>query len=341
MSRTSPVLVIDARPRGLSGLLAGERVLGRPVIEHLVDLAESLGRGPVAIHARHDEHEQLARLLAARPSSLYLLSFGPPPEGAAILRSDRFYDLPRLRRALRRGDNIETAVIWRIDAPARLAVAADEVERRRSFQPLGRYWATRPATALARRLVSTRVRPNHLTLVAGALMLAASALVAFGRGLWIGQILPAAAMGLALVLDTADGHLARLQGTSSEFGRWLDSYLDELGDMALHAAIAWSAYQRTGLPVLLATGMVYASAKYLYLFGSRTGARLETDGTTPGRVGRLRALASLVGHADLRWHLWIVLGLVGRLDLALGFYTLYFLARTIGGAVRKASTYAS
>jgi phosphatidylglycerophosphate synthase len=343
MSRTSPVLVIDARPRGLSGLLAGERVLGRPVIDHLVDLAESLGNGPVAIHARHDEHEHLAHLLAARPSSRYRLTFGPPPEGAAVLRSDRFYDLPRLRRALRRGNNTESAVIWRIDAPTKLAVAADEVERRRSFQPLGRYWATRPATALARALVNTRVRPNHLTIGAGTLMVTAAALVGFGHGLWLGQIVPAVAMALALVLDTSDGHLARLQGTSSEFGRWLDSYLDELGDMALHAAIAWSAYQRTGLPVLLATGMIYASAKYLYIFGSLSGARLEgiASVATPSQPGRLRSLVSLLGHADLRWHLWIVLAVMGRLDLALGFYTLYFLGRTTAGAIRKARIYAS
>ena len=343
MSRTYPILVIDARPRGQSGLLAGERVLGRPVIEHLIELAEALGDSPIAIHARHDEHDCIAGLLASRPSSRYRLALGSPPEDAAILRSDRFYDLGRLRHALKQGKNIESAVIWRIDAPAALAVAADEVERRRSYQPLGRYWATRPATALARRLAPTRVRPNHVTLLAGLLMLIAAAMVAFGQGLWLGQIVPALAMALALVLDTADGHLARLQETASEFGRWLDSYLDELGDMALHAAIAWSAYQRTGLPVLLVTGMAYGMAKYLFMFGSQTAARNQTDGPSPSvrSTGRLRSLVHLAGHADLRWHLWIILAVLGRLDVALGFYTLYFLARTFGGVVRKAGVYAS
>ena len=58
--------------------------------------------------------------------------------------------------------------------------------------------------------------------------------------------LASASLAAALVLDTSDGHLARLQGTASEFGRWLDANLDELGDMALHAAIAWAAFARDG-----------------------------------------------------------------------------------------------
>jgi len=343
MSRMHPTLVIDARPRGPSGPHASESVLGRPVIDHLVELAESMGDDLIAIHARQDEHEGLAKLLAARPSTRYRLALGPPPEDAAILRTDRFYDFARLRRALRHGHDTESAVIWRIDRPQALAVAADEILRRQTFQPLGRHWATRPATALARRLVPTWVRPNHVTLVSGGLMVLAAALVAFGKGVWIGQLAPALAMALGLVLDTADGHLARLQGTSSAFGRWLDSYLDEVGDMALHAAIAWSAYLRTGQIALLVTGMVYAIAKYLFVFGSQTASNLNSTATvTPARhAGPLRSLVHLVGHADLRWHLWIALAALGRLDLALGFYTLYFLARTLGGALRKAGVHAA
>ena len=57
-------------------------------------------------------------------------------------------------------------------------------------------------------------------------------------------------LALALVLDTADGRLARLQGTCSAFGRWLDQVLDELADLALHAAIAWAAFVRDGQPDL-------------------------------------------------------------------------------------------
>ncbi len=339
MSQTTPRLVIDARPRGPSGLLAGASVLGRTVIDHLVELAEAIeSGGTVAIHAREDEHDRLRSLLAARPSARYRFALGPPPEDASILRADRFYDLARLRKALRRGGDPESAVLWRIDRPHALAGAADEMTRRRTYQPLGRFWATQPAIRLAQALAPTFVRPNLVTLASGGLMIAGAGLVGFGGGLILGRLLPALAMAMALVLDTADGHLARLQGTASDFGRWLDSNLDELGDMALHAAIAWSAYARTGLVGWLLLGMAYAVGKYLFVVSTQGGA----SGPSPDapsnvyQISLVRRVAHMIGHADLRWHLWIVLALVGRLDVALVLYTAYFFARTLGGAIRKA-----
>jgi hypothetical protein len=44
----------------------------------------------------------------------------------------------------------------------------------------------------------------------------------------------------------------------------------------------------------------------------------------------------LAGHADVRWHLWIVLAAAGRLDFALVAYAVYYPARALAGAVRKA-----
>jgi phosphatidylglycerophosphate synthase len=342
MSRPAPRLVIDARPRGPAGPLAGERVLGRALIEHLVELAESVGpeNEAVPIHARQDEHERLKALLAARPSSRYRLALGPPPEGATILRADRFYDPGQLRRAVRRGKPIESAVIWRIDRPHALAGLEDEAARRREYQPLGRFWAAAPALKLARTLAPTAIRPNHVTLAAGAAMLAASGLVACGGG----RIAAASAIAVALVLDTADGHLARLQGTASAFGRWLDANLDELGDMTLHAAIAWSAFVRTGMAAWLVVGMAYAAAKYLFAFGTTSASDSQFAGLpipSSRRPGLVRRIAHAIGHADVRLHVWIVLAALGRLEWALAGYAAYFAARAAGGAMRKAVRHAA
>ncbi len=346
MSRPTPHLVIDARPRGPHGPLAGERVLGRPILGHLLDLAGSFGPGPVAVHARLDEHEGLRQAVGPLDAGRLRLVTGPPPEDAAILRSDRLYDPARLRRALKRGQDPERAAIWCLDRPLGLVGAGDELIRRRTYQPIGRFWALGPARALARVLRPTRVRPNALTLASGGLVLLASALVAGSGPGWASRGVAAAALALALVLDTADGHLARLQGTASEFGRWLDANLDELGDMALHAAIAWSAFARDGRPTWLVVGMAYAIGKYLFVVGSTSGVVLDATTERPGLPipvappGPVRSLVLVVGHADVRWHLWIVLAALGRLDVALAAYALYFPGRALAGALRKAARHA-
>lgn len=340
-------VVIDARPRGPNGPLAGETVLGRPVLGHLLAAVERLGDAPVAIHARLDEHEALRSSVPAAASARVRFATGPPPEHSAILRADRLYDPARLHRALRRGKDPEAAVIWRLDRPCGLAGAADELVRRQTYQPLGRFWALGPARGLARLLRPTRVRPNAVTLASGGLVLGAAAAVAFAPDSAASRAGAAAALALALVLDTADGHLARLQGTASEFGRWLDSNLDELGDMALHAGAAWAAYARDpSRPTWLLVGMAYAMGKYLFLATSQTGEALEAAAAGPVAApadaggGRLRRLLVLVGHADVRWHLWIALAAVGRMDAALAAYAAYFPLRTLAGAARKVARHA-
>ena len=345
MIRPTPHLVIDARPRGPHGPLAGERVLGRPVLDHLLELAGTFAEGPVSVHARLDEHDRLKAVVGESTRARLRLVTGPPPENAAVLRSDRLYDPARLKKAIHRGRNPESAVIWRLDRPSGLDGADEELIRRRTYQPIGRFWALGPARLLAKALKPTRIRPNAVTIASGGLVLTASALVALDGPAWASRWLASAALAVALVLDTSDGHLARLQGTASEFGRWLDANLDELGDMALHAGIAWAAFARDGRPAWLVAGMLYAMGKYLFVIGATSGSALDvTPGPTsatslPGPRG-LRSLALLAGHADVRWHLWIILAAIGRLDAALVAYSLYFPARAVAGAARKAARHA-
>jgi phosphatidylglycerophosphate synthase len=346
MTRPNLQLVIDARPRGPHGPLAGERVLGRSVLDHLLELAWSFVDGPVSIHARLDEHDRLRSSVDEPGRSRIQLVTGPPPEHAAILRSDRLYDRARLKRAIQRGRDPESAVIWRLDRPQGLDGADAELIRRRTYQPLGRFWALGPARWLARRLAPTRIRPNAVTIASGGLVMVASALVAFNGPIWASRWLASIALAVALVLDTCDGHLARLQGTASEFGRWLDANLDELGDMALHGSIAWACFVRDSQPAWLIAGMVYGMGKYVYLVGASTGQAMEPNPEVAGLpalpqpTGRFRSLMMIAGHADVRWHLWIILAAIGRLDVALIAYAGYFPARAVAGAVRKAARHA-
>ncbi len=340
-------LVIDARPRGPRGLLAAEVVLGRSVLVRLIDQAVEL-TGPgrtIAVLARDDDRDELEALLADLGIERVAFQSEPPSAQARVLRTDRLYDGRRLRRKLIQGERPETAAIWRLDRPESLAAAEQELTRRLTYQPLGRYWAFPIAERLAAALAPTRVRPNAVTLAAAALMLGGAAVVGCGGSGWIGRTTAAAAFALALVLDTADGRLARLQGTCSAFGQWLDQVLDELADLALHGAIAWATFRSTGAPFWLVLGVLFASGKYLFLVQSLTGAEMEAKAeakpTAPRNAKpRLRGLLAAMGHADLRWHLWIVLAVVGRLDLALASYAVYFPLRAVAGIARKGAAYA-
>ena len=247
------------------------------------------------------------------------------------------------------------AEIWKLDRPEALAAADQELTRRLTYQPLGRYWAFPIAERIAAALQPTRVRPNAVTLAAAAFMLGGVAIVACGGTGWIGRTITATAFAAALVLDTADGRLARLQGTCSAFGQWLDQVLDELADVALHGAIAWMMFQSGHPAYWLVLGILYASGKYMFLIQSLTGASMEEAEradfpapSKPARTGRrlswlvapIRRCMVALGHADLRWHLWIVLAIVGRLDVALVIYALYFPLRTVAGVVRKGVAHA-
>jgi phosphatidylserine synthase len=319
--------------------------MGQSVLSHLLDLVAQAGMGSVTIHARADEHPVVRELLPGEFAATCQIATGPPPEGTAILRTDRLYDPRRLLRALRRGRDPESAVVWRIDNVTRLAAAEDELHRRRTYQPLGRFWALGPARWLASTLKDTRVRPNAVTVASCGCVLGAALAVAVGAGQPAARWGTATLLALALVLDTADGHLARLQGTASEFGRWLDTVLDELGDLCLHAAIAWSCFIRSHQPGWLLAGIAYTAGKYLFLSGTKattsTGpsdASVSPVAERRGTQSPVATLARALGHADVRWHLWIVLATVGRLDWELLAFTAYYPARTLAAGWRRRRT---
>jgi phosphatidylglycerophosphate synthase len=359
MSARAVHLVIDARPRGHDGLLAVEVLLGKSVLGRLFDLANENvpASESIVVHARAEEHDRLRALTAGASHRDVVFVTGPPREDATVLRTDRLYDPVRLKRTLRRGLSPESAVVWRLDRPESLSTAEQELSRRLTYQPLGKYWAFPLAERLAERLCPTSVRPNALTIAVGVLMITAAALVGAGVDDWLGRAVVALSLAVALVLDTADGRLARLQGTCSAFGKWLDQVIDELADLALHAAIARAAFRSHGSPIWLVLGISYASGKYLFLVQSLHGNELEQGqnqrAALPGASGfgpalsqrrqsldRIAGMARLLGHADLRWHLWIVLALVGRLDVALAAYAGYFLLRFFAGVIRKGVRYA-
>ena len=109
MSSPALHLVIDARPRGPRGLLATEILMGRPVLSYLVEQALTVASagGPIPSTPGRKSILCFRGLMAGRESSRVMFFTGPPQAGAAIMRTDRLYDLRRLRALF------AVAAIWR------------------------------------------------------------------------------------------------------------------------------------------------------------------------------------------------------------------------------------
>jgi len=92
--------------------------------------------------------------------------------------------------------------------------------------------AHRSTHPLVRRLIPTRVTPNHLTALRLLTGLLAALLFALGSAIWAGFWFI-----LSAWLDRADGELARLGGKTSRFGHYFDLYSDVIVTVALFIGI--------------------------------------------------------------------------------------------------------
>ncbi len=86
---------------------------------------------------------------------------------------------------------------------------------------------------IARLLIRLGVSPDLVT-VLGTLGVAVSALVCFPQGwLWQGALL----VTLFVISDMIDGLMAKITGTASQWGAFLDSASDRLGDAAVFGGV--------------------------------------------------------------------------------------------------------
>lgn len=118
-------------------------------------------------------------------------------------------------------------------------------------------WDQRIARILVRPLASTPIRPNHITLMTLLLALAGAGLIArgpdyagWGTGIFV----------LSRFLDHFDGELARLQGTSSKLGYYLDYAVGGIGYAGLFSGLGLCFWDSLGHWSLALGGAGAASA---------------------------------------------------------------------------------
>nr|WP_121433719.1 CDP-alcohol phosphatidyltransferase family protein [Actinomadura pelletieri] len=130
--------------------------------------------------------------------------------------------------------------------------------RQRTYKARDAWWTVLLVDPLASRLVKitanrTRVTPNQLTV--GALVLGLAAGACFTQASWPWLLAGALLYHLSFTLDCMDGKIARLKGTGSVFGAWLDYIFDRVRVLACAIALMGGQYHATGDTAYLWTAL--------------------------------------------------------------------------------------
>jgi phosphatidylglycerophosphate synthase len=127
-------------------------------------------------------------------------------------------------------------------------VTLDEI-RTRTYKSRDAWWTVWLVDPLASRLVWLvspwrRVTPNLLT--AAAFLVGIGSAVCFWQGEYGWLLAGALLFHLSFVLDCMDGKIARLNGTGSVFGTWLDYVFDRLRVAVCMVGLFGGQYLHTG-----------------------------------------------------------------------------------------------
>ncbi|MBX6385986.1 MAG: CDP-alcohol phosphatidyltransferase family protein [Microbispora sp.] len=130
--------------------------------------------------------------------------------------------------------------------------------RSRTYKARDAWWTVFLVDPLAGRLVvatanRTSITPNQITW--GAFVLGLGSAWCFLRADWPWLCAGAALYHVSFVLDCMDGKIARLKGTGTVLGGWLDYVFDRIRVLACTTALMWGQYRATGQDVYLLLGV--------------------------------------------------------------------------------------
>jgi CDP-alcohol phosphatidyltransferase len=141
--------------------------------------------------------------------------------------------------------------------------------RARTYKSRDAWWTVLLVDPLASRLVWLAARyrwitPNRLTVTAFGLGVAAAACFAMADYRWL--VAGALLFHLSFVADCMDGKIARLTGSGTVFGGWLDFMLDQARMVICTVALMGGQYAVTGeIAYLAAAGGVLVLDLFRYL----------------------------------------------------------------------------
>lgn len=187
-------------------------------------------------------------------------------------------------------------------------ISMDQV--RATYKARDSWWTVLLVDPVAGRLVRAAapyrwLSPNRLTGAAFLLGLGAAAAFLAGSGGWL--VAGAVLYHLGFVVDCMDGKIARLRGTGSIFGGWLDFVLDRVRVVLCTVALSAGQWRETGADVFLfvAIGVVFL-ALFGYVNGAATDAAraqlAQRRGSETDDAALLRDVSGLAGRVRETLH---------------------------------------
>lgn len=166
-----------------------------------------------------------------------------------------------------------------------------------------RYFTRPLASLVVRAVFNTSITPNQITLF--SFFVGVCGAISFSRGKPIYFLLGGILAQLASIFDCADGMLARSKGLCSEYGAYLDLFLDRITEFLIFSSISIGYYifsndLRLFIACLFGIGLFFMQLALYYL------TKIYQKNTKPGEAAEARGLCIF---------LIMVFSIFNRLDL--------------------------
>jgi phosphatidylglycerophosphate synthase len=187
---------------------------------------------------------------------------------------------------------------------------------------ISRFINRRFSLAMTRRLMNSKIHPNHISIVTLLLGLSCGSVLALG-GYWAG-VLGAALLQAQSMIDGVDGELARLRYQGSRLGEWLDTVSDDLGELSfltgatVVAPLPWLRW--FGIAGMVS--YVVAKAAIYYQLATRFhSGNLQVFKWELGDPKKLASKLEFFFKHDFLCLLVLILAFINRLDAALFLFS--------------------
>jgi len=194
---------------------------------------------------------------------------------------------------------------------------------------------------IAVRLLKTKVTPNMLTITSFLFLLIAAALVI--RQEYIFVFLSAVAVFISIILDKADGSLARMQKKGTSLGVWLDSITDNFSIIVFVLAMSVHSFIKTSNPIFALAGisciLSFQTTKFAYLRFKYTFTKANDVIEKEKKSHRLRSNFHVTEYFLLNWSMiFLLFNKVEWFLLIMGIYGWVFYIGMTGALTHKAVT---